>query len=337
MRKCEISALLLAVAISFPNILTAQDLEPVTVHTAVRAESDIALKKVVDLVGFNTFVHRREPIKIDNQEVIRMNRDTIYSACALDLSKPVFVTMPEAESRYQSLEVVSQDHYVYAMTGAGRYEVNKEKVGTDYAYLIVRIFVDPNNAQDIANANSLQDNIKVEGGGSGPLNIPHWNLENMMDIRNAINTLGKMGASASAGLGLKNEVNPIDHLVVSITGWGGMPEKYAYYIIAQSENTDGTPHTTTVQDVPVDAFWSITVYNDDGFMEKNDKDMYSINSVTAQANENGSYTVNFGGCEDGRVNCIPITKGWNYAIRMYEPRQAILDGTWKFPAINPVK
>jgi para-nitrobenzyl esterase len=23
--------------------------------------------------------------------------------------------------------------------------------------------------------------------------------------------------------------------------------------------------------------------------------------------------------------------GWNYTVRMYRPRKAILDGTWKFP------
>ena len=34
---------------------------------------------------------------------------------------------------------------------------------------------------------------------------------------------------------------------------------------------------------------------------------------------------------------LPVTKGWNYAIRMYEPRQEILDGSWPFPKIEPVK
>jgi hypothetical protein len=28
-----------------------------------------------------------------------------------------------------------------------------------------------------------------------------------------------------------------------------------------------------------------------------------------------------------RANCIPISPGWNYAIRMYQPRTEILDGS----------
>ena len=37
------------------------------------------------------------------------------------------------------------------------------------------------------------------------------------------------------------------------------------------------------------------------------------------------------------VKYLPIIEGWNYAIRMYEPRKEILDGFWQFPAIKPVK
>jgi hypothetical protein len=41
----------------------------------------------------------------------------------------------------------------------------------------------------------------------------------------------------------------------------------------------------------VDGFWSITVYNEDGFMEKNDLDIYSFNGVTAETNADGSSTI----------------------------------------------
>jgi hypothetical protein len=29
--------------------------------------------------------------------------------------------------------------------------------------------------------------------------------------------------------------------------------------------------------------------------------------------------------------------GWNYTVRQYRPRKAILDGTWKFPEAEPVQ
>jgi hypothetical protein len=88
-----------------------------------------------------------------------------------------------------------------------------------------------------------------------------------------------------------------------------------------------------VRDVPVEGFWSITVYNADGYLEPNDRNAYSVNNITAAANDDGSVTVHFGG-DDDRPNLLPIMDDWNYTVRLYRPRPEILDGTWTFPAIE---
>ncbi|WP_410969061.1 DUF1214 domain-containing protein, partial [Salmonella sp. SAL4444] len=76
-------------------------------------------------------------------------------------------------------------------------------------------------------------------------------------------------------------------------------------------------HKLTVKDVPVDGFWSISLYNGKGYFEKNDQSAYSINNLTAKKDADGSVTVQFGGC-DGKVgNCLPIMPGWNYIVRLY--------------------
>ncbi len=86
----------------------------------------------------------------------------------------------------------------------------------------------------------------------------------------------------------------------------------------------------------MDAFWSITVYNADGYLEKNELGRNSFNNSSAKPNEDGSYTIRFGG-DPKSENYLPITEGWNYAIRMYQPRREILDGWWTFPSIELVK
>jgi hypothetical protein len=86
----------------------------------------------------------------------------------------------------------------------------------------------------------------------------------------------------------------------------------------------------------VDAFWSITVYDADGFLAPNDVNRNSFNNTSATPNEDGSYTIHFGG-DPKAINYLPITEGWNYTVRLYLPRKEILDGTWTFPTIEPVK
>ena len=113
--------------------------------------------------------------------------------------------------------------------------------------------------------------------------------------------------------------------------------KAAYYEMGSVDENDGKrAYAVTVKDVPVDAFWSITVYNADGYLEKNEIGRNSLNNSSATPNEDGSFTIHFGG-DPKSVNYLPITEGWNYAIRMYQPRKEILDGSWTFPKIEPVK
>ncbi len=90
-----------------------------------------------------------------------------------------------------------------------------------------------------------------------------------------------------------------------------------------------------VADVPVDGFWSISLYNAEGYYQKNPFDSYTLNNITAKKAQDGSVTIHFGGCGGGLPNCLPIMKGWNYMVRLYRPRAEILDGKWKFPQAEP--
>lgn len=85
--------------------------EQVTVDNFVRAETDMTFKRYEAAGGFGKFFHLREPTPLDKQDVIRMNRDTLYSIGIFDLTEPVTITKPEVD-RWQSMMLVNQDHSV---------------------------------------------------------------------------------------------------------------------------------------------------------------------------------------------------------------------------------
>ena len=118
---------------------------------------------------------------------------------------------------------------------------------------------------------------------------------------------------------------------------GGNPEEDAIYLNVTPTKNDGTTvYRLNVKDVPVDGFWSISVYDAKGYFQPNQYNAYSLNSITAKKSDDGSIAIQFGGC-DGKVpNCLPITNGWNYTVRLYRPRPEIVDGSWKFPEATPV-
>jgi len=311
----------------------------VTVANLVRAETDHMIRAQIEAfdLKFSEITHLRNPITPENQSVIRSNQDTFYSATVLDLSKPVTITLPEADGRFMSMLVISQDHYNFGEAQPGAYELTEESVGTRFAYLLFRTFVDVTDPKDIAAAHAAQDAIGISGGGDGPFEAPDWNQADLEKARIAVSSLSELGFDAGDAFRREEEVQPVAHLIGALAGWGGQPPSMAVYEIVSVEKNDGkTPHAVTVKDVPVDAFWSITVYNAHGYLEANDLGVNSYNNFSAQPNEDGSYTIHFGGCDEGRINCLPITPGWNYTIRMYQPRAEILDGSWRFPAPQPV-
>ena len=118
-------------------------------------------------------------------------------------------------------------------------------------------------------------------------------------------------------------------------GWGGLPEYEAFYLNVEPNLPVGA-YRITVKDVPVDAFWSVSVYNKDGYFEKNEYDAYSVNSVSGKPNADGSFTIYLGG-DNSSVNFLPISEGWNYVVRMYQPRKEVLDGSWAFPEVEKIK
>lgn len=311
---------------------------PVTVDKFARAESDNYFATNAKKAGLGKLSHRREPASIDNQTVIRLNRDTLYSFGVFDLAAgPVTVTLPDAGERFLSLQIINEDHYVpFVAYDRKPHTLTEKNVGTRYVMAAIRTLVDPNDPKDLGEVHTLQDTIKVSQKDTGKLELPNWDQASLKEIRDALLVLAKYTGGFSHAFGAKGEIDPIKHLIGTAAGWGGNPDKDATYIGSAVPKNDGTTvYKLHVKDVPVDAFWSVSVYDAAGYFEKNPYNAYSLNNLTAKKDATGTVNIQFGGCDGKIQNCLPIMPGWNYTVRLYRPRPEILNGTWKFPQPIP--
>ena len=158
----------------------------------------------------------------------------------------------------------------------------------------------------------MQDAVKVEQpSGPGKFEVPNWDAASQKKVRDALVVLGATLPDWRRAAGRRNEIDPVRHLIVTATGWGLNPDKDAIYLnVTPSKNDGMTIYKLNVKDVPVDGFWSISLYNAEGFFEPNNLNAYTLNNITAKKSDDGSVAVQFGGCDGKIPNCLPIVSGW---------------------------
>ncbi|SEB61266.1 DUF1214 domain-containing protein [Microbacterium hydrocarbonoxydans] len=283
--------------------------------------------------GANRWNHYRIPTPIDQQTVIRMNRDTLYSAAIIDVAEGATITIPDTAGRYVSVMLVSEDHYINrVLHEPGEHRLSADELGSGFVLAAARILVDSDDPDDVATVNALQDQLSLASAGARELPALDYDADSFTQTRDAVLTLAKGLPNYERAFGPANRVDPIRHLLGTASGWGGLPEEEAFYVNVEPGLPVGR-YELTVGDVPVDGFWSVSLYNAEGYFEPNDAGRYSVNSVTGVRNADGSVTVRFGG-DASAPNALPLSDGWNYLVRLYRPRPEVLGGSWTFPSIE---
>lgn len=283
--------------------------------------------------GSNRWNHYRVPTPIDQQTVIRMNRDTLYSAAIIDISQGATITIPDTGDRYVSVMLVNEGHYIdRVLHDPGVHSLSAEDLGSDFVLAAARILVDSEDPDDVSIVNALQDALAVSSTGAREFAAPAYDESSFAETRQAILTLAKGLGGLERCFGRAEDVDPVRHLLATAAAWGGLPENEAFYINVDPRLPVGE-YSLRVDDVPVDGFWSVSLYDAEGYFAPNDADAYSVNSVTGVRDPDGSITVRFGGYPE-LPNVLPLTQGWNYLVRLYRPRPEVLDGTWSFPTLT---
>lgn len=303
----------------------------------VRTETDRTFADIQTAAGgINQLSHNREPADINNQKIIRLNRDTLYSFGVVDISEGAELTLPDSKGRYMSAMIINQDHYVNNVYhDAGTYTLTQDEFDTPFVMVAVRILADPNNAEDVKEVNDLQDQIEIASRSSTSFEPSEYDSGSLDATRSSLLELARGLDGLTNSFGKHEDLNMVHHLIATAAGWGGLPDREASYVGLEPKE-EGDFHEITMEDVPVDAFWSISVYNASGFFEPNSKNTYTINNITGTPNDDGSMTVRF--TSDINKMDLPNTiltpENWNILIRLYRPRDEFFAKSWSVPELK---
>ena len=139
--------------------------------------------------------------------------------------------------------------------------------------------------------------------------------------------------------------------IVALVGLGANQPEDAIYPVNVAD-ADGKPVTGENKYVlhfskddlpPVDAFWSLTMYDAEGFQVPNRLDRFAIGDRDAlKFNADGSlelYIQNESPGADKESNWLPAPKSGQLGLtlRLYAPKPQVADGRWNPPAIRRIK
>lgn len=244
---------------------------------------------------------------VEKQTVIRLNRDTLYSFAVVDISGGAMLAVPDAGERYLSVMVVNEDHFInQVFHDSGQLRARGQDLDSPYV-VVGRTLVDPCDPSDLAAMAEVQDQLAVEPCRRSP-------------------PTRRPSPVASDGGGCRP--GPPPHL--RGRRLGRPPGLRPTYVSVSPGLPVGEYELAVGDDVPVDGFWSISVYNADGYFEPNEQGAYSVNDITAARNDDVSVTVRFGG--EGPTRCPSPTAGTTWSAS--RPRAEILNGDWTFPTLD---
>ena len=172
------------------------------------------------------------------------------------------ITLPDAGQRFMSMMVIDEDHYVHTVVyGAGNYTFIQRQGRHS-----LRVSRDPHACRSRKSEGCRAGSCAAgcdQGKPSSPgrFEVPNWDQVSQKKVRAALKALGETMPDLTNAFGTKAQVDPVRQLVATAIGWGGNPDKDAIYLNVTPTKNDGTTvYRLKVRDVPVDGFWSVSVY-----------------------------------------------------------------------------
>lgn len=295
----------------------ASIMHTVTMKNYVVAESDWYFSSVQKKVGVNVWMHD-EPVSKDKQQVIRSNRDVVYSIAIVDVSKGATFTVPKSDE-FQVIHIIDEAHLFHQVVLNGQsLQVKADDIEGEYVYLLART----RDNGDVADTKARQSALTFEAKANRPYQAKGFSEKDVIDFREELVRQVNSGEQPIAGHDAFGktmaDVNPHNYLYAAAYGWGGLPMTTAQYVPLQvtSEQCQVWTLPKPALDWGNNGFMSATFYGADGWIKVDD--FYIPHTEMKDNGDTLSFTTN---CKVGAGNAT-VEKGGNFLVRMYLPVDA---------------
>ena len=299
------------------NNASGIDVSKVTMENYVIAESDWYFNGVQNKVGVNVWMHD-EPVSKDNQQVIRSNRDVVYSIAIVDVSEGATFTVPKS-NEFQAIHIIDEAHLFHQVVLNGEtLEVNADDIEGEYVYLLART----RDSGDVLDTKARQSELTFNAVAKRPYQAKGFSEKEVVAFREELVRQVNTGEQPIAGhdaFGKTiDDVNPHNYLYAAAYGWGGLPMTTAQYVPLQvtSEQCQTWTLPKPALNWANNGFMSATFYGADGWIKVDD--FYIPHTAMKDNGDTLSFTTN---CRSGDGNAT-VEKGGNLLIRMYLPIDA---------------
>jgi hypothetical protein len=296
-----------------------------TAKEFIQAESRAFFGDFIDRVGVNQWFHFQGLSDKDDRWVVSPNNDTIYSVSSVNVSEGFELVMPDVGAdRFLSIQIGDENHVMpFYLFGGGKYSFTPDQFESDFVGVGIRMGTDgtPEDVKYVIE--TLQPQYQIIGA-KNDAEIERPDLEAMLKVRKALiaeydrleDTFGVMVEHTS-------EVTDWEKFTYVTAGALGLSkEEYAMYLpYAKAGVMGGKCYVATYPPVPAKEFFSITAYGQDKYLMSNERNIVS-SGQGALINDDGSFTVHFGGPEcqvAGQNYLYTPDNNWSFLMRAYRP------------------
>ena len=293
----------------------------ITKDNYVVAETDWNFTKQQKAQKVNTFTHN-PPVSIENQDIIRSNRDVMYSLAVVDISEGATFTVPERDA-FQAIHIMDENHLSHFVVKVGESKViTKDDVtGGTHVYLLARTKITDNIEESLA----AQRALKIEAKSSKPYVSKGYNEEELIAFRNALTAEfinGKVQIIEHKSFcETMDDVDPTSYIYAAAVGWGGLPSHTAQYLPTVNGQGKTMPQKYVMPKPNLDwkngGFFSLTTYDSDGWIVE--ENFYIDHNRMEDTGD--SYTIYINSPDN--ESSITVQEGWTGVFRFYLPKNEL--------------